>query len=437
MNSFISRKGADFAMSVEIPVKIINIPWRNNNLTALGTESPLSEQAELVIGLYLLVIGWLSWFGNSVVIFILYKQKASLQPTDYLTLNLAISDACISVFGYSRGIVEIFNVFQDDGFIIKWIWTCQVDGFFTLLFGLTGINTLTVISVTRYIKGCHPNRVYCIRTSTINISLMCIWAGAFFWAMVPLVGWGSYIDRGYGTCEIDWNKANYSTIYKAYIISVLFSCFFIPVLIMLFSYVSIINMVRTNSAMSAGGYCTDRQRKMEREVTRVSIVICTAFIMAWTPYAVMSMWSAWGYHVPNVASVLTRMFAKSASFYNPLIYFSMSSKFRKDVCALLPCSHQNKDVVRLCSFNHLRPKEAAATAEAATSTAASIPTATTGQFYYHQGETKYAMGQLLDADLPTRLLSPHQYTHPPTRQEISTASTPMAPELVEYEIDRL
>lgn len=34
----------------------------------------------------------------------------------------------------------------------------QVDGFFTLLFGLSSINTLTVISVTRYIKGCSPDR---------------------------------------------------------------------------------------------------------------------------------------------------------------------------------------------------------------------------------------------------------------------------------------
>lgn len=34
----------------------------------------------------------------------------------------------------------------------------QVDGFFTLLFGLSSINTLTVISVTRYIKGCRPDQ---------------------------------------------------------------------------------------------------------------------------------------------------------------------------------------------------------------------------------------------------------------------------------------
>uniref|UniRef100_G3NKJ0 G-protein coupled receptors family 1 profile domain-containing protein n=1 Tax=Gasterosteus aculeatus TaxID=69293 RepID=G3NKJ0_GASAC len=248
------------------------------------------EQGETFIGVYLLVLGWLSWFGNSLVMFVLYRQRASLQSTDFLTLNLAISDASISIFGYSRGILEIFNIFNDDGYLINWIWTCQVDGFFTLLFGLASINTLTVISVTRYIKGCHPN------------------------------------------------KANYSTIHKSYIISILIFCFFIPVMIMLFSYVSIINTVKSTNAMSADGFLSTRQRKVERDVTRISIVICTAFITAWSPYAVVSMWSAWGFHVPSTTSIITRLFAKSASFYNPLIYFGMSSKFRKDVSVLVPCT---------------------------------------------------------------------------------------------------
>lgn len=34
----------------------------------------------------------------------------------------------------------------------------QVDGFLTLLFGLSSIYTLTVISITRYVKGCQPGR---------------------------------------------------------------------------------------------------------------------------------------------------------------------------------------------------------------------------------------------------------------------------------------
>ncbi|OCT77866.1 opsin-5 isoform X1 [Xenopus laevis] len=335
-------------------------PWRNNNLTLLQKENPISEQGETIIGFYLLTLGWLSWFGNSIVIFILYKQRANLLPTDYLTFNLAVSDASTSVFGYSRGIIEIFNVFRDDGFLITSIWTCQVDGFLTLLFGLASINTLTLISVTRYIKGCHPQRASCISNSSITISLALIWIAALFWSIAPLLGWGGFRERMYGTCEIDWTKASFSTIYKSYIISIFICCFFLPVLVMVFCYVSIINTVKSSRALTSEGDLSDRQRKMERDVTRVSIVICTAFIVAWSPYAVISMWSAFGYYVPSLTSILAALFAKSACFYNPLIYFGMSSKFRRDLCFQLPCAKAQKDPVKLKRFKNVKQKQGAA-----------------------------------------------------------------------------
>lgn len=72
---------------------------------------------------------------------------------------------------------------------------------------------------------------------------------------------------------MDWSKANYSTIYKSYIISILIFCFFIPVMIMLFSYVSIIKTVKSTNAMSADGFLTARQRKVERDVTRVGLIL--------------------------------------------------------------------------------------------------------------------------------------------------------------------
>ncbi|TNM85620.1 hypothetical protein fugu_007891 [Takifugu bimaculatus] len=325
-------------------------PWRkNSSILGGGREPALSDQGETIIGIYLLLLGWLSWFGNTVVLFVLYRQRSTLQPTDYLTFNLAVSDASISVFGYSRGIIEIFNVFQDSGFIISSIWTCEVDGFFTLVFGLSSINTLTVISITRYIKGCQPSRAGHINRTFVSVCLLLIWIMAGFWSGSPLLGWGSYTDRGYGTCEIDWSKAAYSTAYRSYIISIFIFCYFIPVFIMLFCYISIINRVKRGNALAAGDL-TDRQRKMERDVTIVSIVICTAFILAWSPYAVVSMWSAWGFHVPNLTSIFTRLFAKSASFYNPLIYFGLSSKFRKDVAVLLPCTKDAKDTVKVKRF---------------------------------------------------------------------------------------
>ncbi|XP_067884494.1 opsin 6, group member a [Heterodontus francisci] len=325
---------------------LVNSPWRTHNSTFHTKETPISEQGETVIGIYLLSLGWLSWFGNSVVIFVLSRQRATLQATDYLTFNLAVSDASISLFGYSRGIIEIFNVFRDDGFLITSIWTCQIDGFFTLLFGLASIYTLTVISIIRYIKGCHPYRAHCIGRGNIIVSLTLIWAAALFWSASPLFGWGSYTDQMYGTCEIDWGRAAFSTIHKSYIVSIFVCCFFLPMSVMLFSYISIINTVKSTRALAGATDLGERQRKLERDVTWVSMVICTAFIMAWSPYAVISMWSASGHHVPKLTSLLASLFAKSASFYNPAIYFGMNSKFRQDVYVLLPCV-SDKDSVKL------------------------------------------------------------------------------------------
>ncbi|KAG7492887.1 hypothetical protein MATL_G00019290 [Megalops atlanticus] len=413
-------------------LQVVNIPWRNNNFSLLNKDPPLSDQGETIIGVYLLVLGWLSWFGNSVVIFVLYKQRASLQPTDYLTFNLAISDASISVFGYSRGIIEIFNIFRDNGYIITSVWTCQVDGFCTLLFGLASINTLTVISVTRYIKGCHPNKAHRITSSAIAVCVIFIWVAAIFWAGAPLLGWGSYTDRGYGTCEVDWAKANYSTIYKSYIILILIFCFFIPVLVMLFSYVSIINTVKRGNAMSAEGDLTDRQRKMERDVTVVSIVICTAFILAWSPYAVVSMWSAWGFHVPGLTSIFTRLFAKSASFYNPLIYFGLSSKFRKDVSVLLPCTREGKDTVRLKRF---KPKaEGAPPAPAGPR----LPLPHKEQKYKaEQQQQQQQQRPVKPSPSPDSGVGSPPGTPPPVNKEVFFLPVPLPSEGSEYECDRL
>ncbi|XP_039394559.1 opsin-5-like [Mauremys reevesii] len=303
----------------------------------------VSEDWETIIGVYLLTLGWLSWLGNGGVIFIMYNQRHSLDPQDYLTFNLAVSDAGISLFGYSRGILELFNVLRDDGFLITSVWTCKVDGFIILFFGLISINTLTAISVIRYIKGCQPHQAHKIDRKNIALTMIVIWATALFWASAPLLGWGSYTDHKYGTCEIDWIKATFSVVYKSYVIGVFISGFFIPVSIMVFCYVSIIKTVKSSHKTTRGKKISQRQRLMERNITQVSFVICFAFFLAWSPYAVISMWSACGFQVPALTNVLASLFAKSASFYNPLIYMGMSSKFRKDIRNLFQCLNQDKD----------------------------------------------------------------------------------------------
>ncbi|XP_028830292.1 opsin 6, group member b [Denticeps clupeoides] len=297
----------------------------------------VSGEGEVAIGVYLLLLGWLSWLGNGVVILLLTKQRHSLEPQDFLTLNLAVSDAGIAIFGYSRGILEVFNVFRDDGYLMKTFWTCKVDGFLILLFGLISINTLTAISVVRYIKGCQPHHGHHVTRRSVGVAIAAVWSWCLFWSGAPLVGWGSYRGRKYGTCEIDWAQARYSVAYRLYVITIFFFNFFIPISVIVFTYVSIMRAVNASHKSSRGGEVSERQRKIERSITQVSLLLCAAFLLAWSPYAVISMWSAFGYQVPPLNGILASLFAKSASFYNPLIYIGLSSKFRNDLRDLFRC----------------------------------------------------------------------------------------------------
>lgn len=61
--------------------------------------------------------------------------------------------------------------------------------------------------------------------------------------------------------------------------------------------------------------------------------------------------------MPNLTSILASLFAKSASFYNPIIYFGMSSKFRRDIFILFHCAKEVKDPVKLKRFKNLKQKQ--------------------------------------------------------------------------------
>ncbi|KAH1173236.1 hypothetical protein KIL84_017075 [Mauremys mutica] len=59
------------------------------------------------------------------------------------------------------------------------------------------------------------------------------------------------------------------------------------------------------------------------------MLICAGFLIAWIPYAVVSVWSAFGQpdSVPIQVSVVPTLLAKSAAMYNPIIYQVIDCKF--------------------------------------------------------------------------------------------------------------
>lgn len=70
---------------------------------------------------------------------------------------------------------------------------------------------------------------------------------------------------------------------------------------------------------------------------QVAMLICAGFLIAWIPYAVVSVVSAFGEpdSVPIPVSVIPTLLAKSSAMYNPIIYQVVDLK---NSCMNLTCS---------------------------------------------------------------------------------------------------
>lgn len=66
---------------------------------------------------------------------------------------------------------------------------------------------------------------------------------------------------------------------------------------------------------------------------QLSVAVCLGFVVAWTPYAVVSMWAALtdATQVPPTAFALAAIFAKSSTIYNPVVHLLCKPNFRESL----------------------------------------------------------------------------------------------------------
>ncbi|TDH00135.1 hypothetical protein EPR50_G00184440 [Perca flavescens] len=141
---------------------------------------------------------------------------------------------------------------------------------------------------------------------------------------MPLTGWGNYAPEPFGTsCTLDWWLAQASVSGQSFVLAILFFCLILPTGIIVFSYVMIIFKVKSSAKeISNFDARIKNSHSLEIKLTKVAMLICAGFLIAWIPYAVVSVVSAFGEpdSVPISVSVIPTLLAKSSAMYNPIIY---------------------------------------------------------------------------------------------------------------------
>ncbi|MGH0138135.1 UNVERIFIED_CONTAM: hypothetical protein FKN15_065180 [Acipenser sinensis] len=286
--------------------------------------------------------GSLSLLGNGVVVITFSRRCKRLKPPELMAVNLAVCDFGYSLLGAPLLIYSSFS----HAWWFGWRG-CRWYGVQGFVFGIGSLLTTMLISIDRCLKICSIRYGQWVEQRHVALLVLLVWIYTTAWAILPFLGFGSYGPEPFGiSCTIDWWKIASSPLDRLYVILIMVFCFGVPVLTIILCYLKIIWEVRSSSRSLAEISASDvTASDKEMRLTKIAAVICSSFLLAWTPYVIVSLYSMLlppppaplSSALPSL-SVLPALFAKSHCMLNPFIYQLMNREFRRDVRGLFGLS---------------------------------------------------------------------------------------------------
>ncbi|CAG7724951.1 unnamed protein product [Allacma fusca] len=307
-----------------------------------------------VLALIYVIGGLVSIFGNLLVLYIFLKYATLRTPSNMLVMNLALCDLMIMVSLIPENIVS---------FLMGGVWqfgdaACQIHAFCGSLFGYGQISTLVFIAYDRFnviVRGFNATPLTFCRVMVI---LLFVWLYASFWAIGPMVGYGSYaLDGIVASCSYGYMDQSFTN--TAYILGCFVAAFILPLVIIILCYFFIVRAVcahekgmreQAKKMNVASLKSNDDAQKTSAEIriAKVAIINISLWVIAWTPFAAVCLAGVLGDQkglTPLVTSI-PALFAKTSCIYNPIIYAISHPKYRQCLQQSLPwlCINEpNKD----------------------------------------------------------------------------------------------
>ena len=282
---------------------------------------------------------------NGVVIFTLCRNiHRRISASTYLILSIAVSDLLSCAIAIPLSIASHVQK--------KWpfgIGGCKAHAFLIFLLALVSITHLVAISAGKYLtitrsltKDSYFNK------KEVLLIILASWIYSFDFSVAPLVGWSRYGLEGTNvTCAVQWRSSLPSD--RAYFGVVIFTCYFLPLAVITFCYYKIHQVskqivVNTSQGGRFAMTATHALLKKHRKSAMYFLAIIAAFLIPWSPYAIVSFLLVLGRKVNPVAISACTVFAKISFFLNPMLYAICHRKFRRRFVRLAPLAQANSVV---------------------------------------------------------------------------------------------
>ena len=305
-----------------------------NNPSVPGENSFTASNVIKTIAYTVLML--VSLLGNSLVILIVWRRRHMRTTTNLLITNMAASDLLISLFAVPREITEIF--FGPRRWLIQGVFglvTCKVVYLLQDISTAVSIQSLVVISVSRFSAIVFPFRAPFITTKSCKVIIPVTWLAACAIHSVYL-----YIFRLVSTgnktyCIVSWEPAfNSKKAQETYYIFLLIFIIILPLLTIVVLHCVMIVELRKLRRTLSGDWSLGQLE--EAKATKKIVIIMLAFVFCIMPINVCSIlfFFVWDWVAPcgvnmELLFYVTKFILFSNASINPSLYFVLYERYRQ------------------------------------------------------------------------------------------------------------
>ena len=285
----------------------------------------------------------MSFMGNNLIIYILFKSKNLKRNINLLILNMAISDLFTSVFMIPRRVVQIALELPSAKWILSGVTgeiTCKLQTFMHDFSGVVSTLTLVLISLERLVAVAFPLRAKMVtyRLRVIIIILSWLVSAAILAPYFYIFKLFEFNSEVY--CIASWEPAfEEPSTGQFYITFLCISVVLIPFTLLAGIYtVIVLVLLRQKNIIRGqvrGGISRD---KMHKNVLRMAVTIVVIFAICWAPLNINLLLLTFFGESQN-AWCTSSAFAFTAEFlviantaFNPFIYFCFLGIYRRSLC---------------------------------------------------------------------------------------------------------
>ena len=274
-------------------------------------------------------------FGHTLVFLAMYRERHLRTIPNLIILNLSVADFLFIAIVPTTHTIRLFR--HETSLTGA---PCYFTGVSSMLFCMASINTLTFISIERFMATNYPIRHRLkFNNRFIKITLIGIWCWSALLSAFPFLTSKYVYIKEFFHCSPDWAKDPETTLAFVIIGIVL------PQIILVFCNFKVVQAIRKSREVNAGSISTNSRNSVnsrmrrERQISMLTITVVVTFSVCWAPYCTVMVCLASGWHnLPENFMLLALLLSTLNSCCNPMIYGLLNKNFRKAFKNILCCN---------------------------------------------------------------------------------------------------